>query len=171
MDISLIIVISSVIMQLLSAIVALRITVTSGKRLAGIVMLLTILLMAFRRAVSLFGYMTEGHGKFDLFAEIIALVISALVLTGVVYMQRLIASLRILSGLLPICSCCKKVRDDKGYWTQIEAYISHRSAAEFSHGICPECADAFYKEYWGEESESGALPRAKRKPISGSGTR
>ena len=44
-----------------------------------------------------------------------------------------------LSGLLPICANCKKIRDDKGYWSQIESYISKHSAADFSHGICPEC--------------------------------
>ena len=45
-----------------------------------------------------------------------------------------------LSGLLPICASCKSIRDDKGYWTRLEAYISAHSKAEFSHGICPECA-------------------------------
>jgi PAS domain S-box-containing protein len=49
-----------------------------------------------------------------------------------------------LSGLLPICAHCKKIRDDQGYWTQIEAYISHHSKADFTHGICPECAMDFF---------------------------
>jgi hypothetical protein len=44
-----------------------------------------------------------------------------------------------LQGLLPICSYCKKVRDDKNYWQEVESYISQRSAAVFSHGICPDC--------------------------------
>lgn len=52
--------------------------------------------------------------------------------------------IKTLSGLLPICSSCKKIRDDKGYWNQIESYISQNSAANFSHGICPECSDKFY---------------------------
>lgn len=47
-----------------------------------------------------------------------------------------------LKGLLPICAWCKNIRDDQGYWTQIEAYVSTHSAAEFTHGICPTCADA-----------------------------
>ncbi|MCG8572704.1 MAG: cache domain-containing protein [Spirochaetes bacterium] len=51
-----------------------------------------------------------------------------------------------LKGLLPICSNCKKIRDDEGYWSQIETYISKRSAAEFSHGICPDCAKKIYPE-------------------------
>jgi ligand-binding sensor domain-containing protein len=54
--------------------------------------------------------------------------------------QAAVANLRVLSGLLPICAWCKKIRDDKGYWTQIESYIADRSQADFSHGVCPECA-------------------------------
>ncbi len=49
-----------------------------------------------------------------------------------------------LSGLLPICAHCKKIRDDKGYWTHLENYIQERSSAQFSHGICPECAQRHY---------------------------
>ena len=52
-----------------------------------------------------------------------------------------------LSGLLPICSSCKKIRDDKGYWNQIEKYIAEHSEAEFSHGICPECVKKLYPQY------------------------
>jgi hypothetical protein len=49
-----------------------------------------------------------------------------------------------LAGMLPICANCKKIRNDEGYWEQIEAYISDHSEAEFSHGICPECAAKLY---------------------------
>ncbi|HJV23413.1 MAG TPA: two-component regulator propeller domain-containing protein [Holophagaceae bacterium] len=49
-----------------------------------------------------------------------------------------------LSGLLPICSCCKKIRDDNGYWNQLETYISRHSEADFTHGICPQCAKDFF---------------------------
>lgn len=51
-----------------------------------------------------------------------------------------------LSGFLPICASCKKIRDDKGYWNQIESYIAKHSEAEFSHGVCPECAEKLYPE-------------------------
>ena len=51
-----------------------------------------------------------------------------------------------LSGLLPICSSCKKIRNDKGYWSQIEEYIKDHSEADFSHGICPECAKKLYPD-------------------------
>jgi ligand-binding sensor domain-containing protein len=50
-----------------------------------------------------------------------------------------IGELKVLSGLLPICAWCKKIRDDRGYWSKIEAYLSARTDAEFTHGICPEC--------------------------------
>jgi hypothetical protein len=55
-----------------------------------------------------------------------------------------LSKVRILSGLLPICASCKKIRDDKGYWNQIESYISDHSEAEFSHGICPDCFKKLY---------------------------
>lgn len=51
-----------------------------------------------------------------------------------------------LSGLLPICASCKKIRDDSGYWNQIEAYIRDHSEADFSHGICPDCANKLYPD-------------------------
>lgn len=51
--------------------------------------------------------------------------------------------IRVLNGLLPICSSCKKIRDDKGYWEQLETYIRVNSNAEFTHGFCPDCADKF----------------------------
>ena len=49
-----------------------------------------------------------------------------------------------LRGIIPICSGCKRIRDDQGYWNQIETYISERSGVDFSHGICPECRDKLY---------------------------
>lgn len=51
-----------------------------------------------------------------------------------------------LNGLLPICASCKKIRDDNGGWTQIETYISRHTDAEFTHGICPECAEKLYPD-------------------------
>ncbi len=63
-----------------------------------------------------------------------------------------LAKVRKLSGLLPICASCKKIRDDRGYWNQIEAYIRDHSEAEFSHGICPECTRKLYPEYYHKES-------------------
>ena len=54
--------------------------------------------------------------------------------------------IKTLSGLLPICASCKKIRDDEGYWRQIESYIGEHSNAEFSHGICPDCAKKLYPD-------------------------
>ncbi len=65
-------------------------------------------------------------------------------------LQEALAEVKTLSGLLPLCASCKKVRDDKGYWRQIEAYIQDHSEAEVSHGICPECAKVFYPDYAAE---------------------
>ena len=53
---------------------------------------------------------------------------------------------KVLSGLLPICSSCKKIRDDKGCWNRIETYISEHSRVEFSHSICPDCAREIYPD-------------------------
>ncbi|MBL0312288.1 MAG: transporter substrate-binding domain-containing protein [Holophagaceae bacterium] len=58
-----------------------------------------------------------------------------------------------LSGLLPICANCKKIRDSHGTWQPLEGYISAKSEATFSHGICPQCSQALYPEYHAEESE------------------
>ena len=61
-------------------------------------------------------------------------------------LQKALQNVKQLSGLLPICSHCKKIRDDKGYWTQIESYIHEHSDAVFSHGICQECAKKHYPD-------------------------
>jgi hypothetical protein len=61
-------------------------------------------------------------------------------------LQMTLAEVKRLSGLLPICSKCKKIRDDKGYWNQIEAYIQEHSEAQFSHSICRECAIELYPD-------------------------
>jgi two-component system cell cycle sensor histidine kinase/response regulator CckA len=63
-------------------------------------------------------------------------------------LQDAIARINKLNGLLPICAHCKKIRDDKGYWNQIESYIREHSEAEFSHGICPDCAQELYPEFF-----------------------
>lgn len=66
-------------------------------------------------------------------------------------LQQAMSEIKMLSGLLPICSSCKKIRDDQGYWNQIESYIQDHSEAEFSHGLCPECAKRLYPEYLKEK--------------------
>lgn len=61
-------------------------------------------------------------------------------------LQAALLHVRTLSGMLPICASCKKIRDDHGYWTQLEAYIQSRTEAEFTHGICPDCIQNLYPE-------------------------
>jgi signal transduction histidine kinase len=58
-----------------------------------------------------------------------------------------LAEIKQLKGMLPICSSCKKIRDDKGYWNHLELYIEEHSDASFSHGICPECIKKLYPEF------------------------
>ncbi len=62
-------------------------------------------------------------------------------------LQTALSEIHTLSGLLPICAHCKKIRDDQGYWSQIESYIQKRSQARFSHGICPDCMLKLYPQY------------------------
>lgn len=63
-------------------------------------------------------------------------------------LQEALDNIKTLSGLLPICSSCKKIRDDTGYWNQIETYVRDHSDADFSHSICPECARKLYPEIY-----------------------
>lgn len=64
----------------------------------------------------------------------------------IVELQNALDEVRKLSGLLPICASCKKIRDDKGYWNLLESYISQHSEAQFTHSICPECIEKLYPE-------------------------
>ncbi|MDM8554623.1 response regulator [Desulfococcaceae bacterium HSG7] len=59
-------------------------------------------------------------------------------------LQEALDDIKTLTGLLPICTNCKKIKDDEGYWSQLEQYFSSRSDVLFSHGLCPDCSDALY---------------------------
>ena len=65
-------------------------------------------------------------------------------------LEQALAEIKTLQGFIPICASCKKIRNDEGYWQQIEQYIQERSDAQFSHGICPECIQTQYPEIAGE---------------------
>ena len=67
-------------------------------------------------------------------------------------LEKALAEIRTLSGMLPICASCKKIRDDKGYWNQIESYISEHSDAIFSHSICPDCAEKMYPDLYDSDT-------------------
>jgi hypothetical protein len=60
--------------------------------------------------------------------------------------EKALQDVKVLRGFLPICASCKKIRDDQGYWNQIESYIRDHSEAEFSHGICPDCTKKLYPD-------------------------
>jgi Zn finger protein HypA/HybF involved in hydrogenase expression len=66
-------------------------------------------------------------------------------------LQNAMDEIKTLKGILPICSYCKKIRDDKGYWNRLESYLHAHSEVEFSHGICPDCAKKLYPDYFNEE--------------------
>ncbi len=70
-------------------------------------------------------------------------------------------AVKTLCGLLPICSCCKKIRDDQGYWQHVETYLQEHTDADFSHGICPDCAHTHYPKYF---------PRREAASVPGDGT-
>mgnify|MGYP000966091024 FL=1 len=93
--------------------------------------------------------------------------------------ERALEEARVLRGLLPICSSCKRIRDDQGYWTQLEQYISAHSDADFTHGICPECIEKLYPEVYcriisksdtkhlqpNEKADAGGEQRTDRKSV------
>ena len=72
-------------------------------------------------------------------------------------LQETLSKVKQLSGLLPICSSCKNIRDDEGYWTQVEVYMREHTEIDFTHTICPECTKKIYPEYydaiWGNEEK------------------
>jgi DNA-binding response OmpR family regulator len=69
----------------------------------------------------------------------------------IVELRRALANVKTLSGLLPICANCKKIRNDDGYWTMVETYLAAHSEAEFSHGICPDCGKDLYGDLYVDE--------------------
>lgn len=74
----------------------------------------------------------------------------------ILQLQEALSRVKMLTGLLPICASCKKIRDDGGYWHQVEEYIMDHSEADFSHGICPDCMHKLYPELY---SQSETLKR------------
>jgi len=166
----------SIGLQLAAAIYALFLIPLTGRKAAWLLISAAMVLMTGRRIVSFISILSAGRQiSFDV-PELIALVIACLMLVGVhgirdyflsskrlyeekekliLDLQEALAKVKQLSGLLPICASCKKIRDDKGYWNQIETYISEHSEALFSHAICPECGKKLYPEYydkvWGKE--------------------
>ncbi len=65
-------------------------------------------------------------------------------------LRRALTEIKTLRGILPICMNCKKIRDDRGYWNQVEVYVRDHTEADFSHGICPECMTKLYPDFVGD---------------------
>jgi hypothetical protein len=68
-------------------------------------------------------------------------------------LRKALEEVETLRGLLPICACCKKIRDDSGYWNHIEVYISKHTLADFTHTMCPDCIRKFYPDFWRQMQE------------------
>ena len=66
-------------------------------------------------------------------------------------LQKALGEIKYLQGILPICASCKSIRDDRGYWHEVETYIREHSPAEFSHSICPQCLKKLYPDFAGDE--------------------
>jgi PAS domain S-box-containing protein len=75
----------------------------------------------------------------------------------IIDLQKALSEVKQLSRFLPICSSCKKIRDDEGYWNEVETYIGKHSETQFSHGICPDCARKLYPELFEDEQNSPQL--------------
>jgi two-component system, chemotaxis family, CheB/CheR fusion protein len=73
-------------------------------------------------------------------------------------LQKALDDVHTLRGIIPICSNCKKIRDDQGYWNQVEVYVRDRTEAKFSHGICPDCVKKLYPEL---EVDAQSAPEKK----------
>ena len=71
------------------------------------------------------------------------------------HLNETLSKVKTLSGMLPICASCKKIRDDHGYWQKLETFVHEHSQAEFSHSICPDCMKLLYPEYASGDQESG----------------
>lgn len=87
---------------------------------------------------------TRVNWKESLFETACILVLGVLVIH---YTYKLFKRMKHLEGILPVCAACKKIRDENGNWHAIESFISEKSDAKFSHGVCPECAEKLYPDY------------------------
>ena len=167
MEIQVLIMTASITLQAINVLLALRLIIRTKRYFAGSAIISAVILMTFRRSLSLYRYYTGDLFLTDIVAECVALIVSFLILLGILYTTRSIeseirarnekedligelktalAEIRNLKGIIPICASCRKVRDDRGSWNRLEIYISEHSDAEFSHGLCPECAGRLYPD-------------------------
>lgn len=164
------IVLISLTLQCMAVYYSFRLITLTGHTRAWLLLSLGIATMATRRFITLVLLLSAPatHRVIDYSFEIIGVLGSAMMVVGVLSIkpvfimikkaeeeQRALAAslhealdnVKILKEMLPICANCKKIRDDSGYWEQIETYITKNSDTQFSHGICPDCARKLYPDY------------------------
>jgi DNA-binding response OmpR family regulator len=95
----------------------------------------------------------ELHARIDVGRRLIDM--QTILVGKIEELREALDHIKTLQGILPICSFCKKIRDDQGYWSQVEGYISKHTDAQFSHGICPECLKQHYPEF-AKDGKGGA---------------
>lgn len=104
-------------------------------------------------------YLAKPYDPGELYARVNVgrriLTMQAAMAEKVHQLQKTLEHVKMLRGIIPICANCKKIRDDKGYWNQVEVYIRDHSDAEFSHGICPECVQKLYPDFAGDIVKTG----------------
>ena len=104
-------------------------------------------------------YLAKPYDTGELYARVNVgrriLALQAAMAEKVHQLQITLDHVKTLRGIIPICANCKKIRDDKGYWNQVEVYIRDHSDAEFSHGICPECVQKLYPDFAGDIVKNG----------------
>jgi len=128
-------------------------------------MLLVAAILLFSSAREIYG--TTASFRFLLTYGIVAVISRGLESSRAHYYRELLAEknsleqavqqIKTLRGMLPICSSCKSIRDDQGYWSQIETYLNDHSEAKLSHGICPACLELLYPTEYAEMSRTGRL--------------
>jgi hypothetical protein len=159
----------SLLLQLITIVFSLQLIPVTGGKKAWLLLSIGIIAMGVRRLETFIGLLSgDLNHSLEMSYEIIGFIGSSIMLWGVILIKPIFLSLsaaekqqrelvlelqsalskvKLLSGFLPICSSCKRIRDDKGYWEQIESYVREHSEVEFSHSICPECVKKLYPEY------------------------
>ena len=79
-------------------------------------------------------------------------------------LQEALDQVKVISGLLPMCASCKSIRDDKGYWQEVESYVSAHSEATFTHGLCPACVRKLYPEFADQVLEESEKDKGQNFP-------
>lgn len=157
----------SLILQCIAVYYFFRLISFTGHTRAWLLLSFGVATMAARRSIALVTELSAetSHQLMDYVFEITGVLGSAMLVCGVILIkpvlgliknaeeeQRALAvslkealdNVKVLKGMLPICANCKKIRDDDGYWQQIETYITENSDTYFSHGICPDCCKELY---------------------------